>query len=63
MCAGNTQPQPSQLAEPLWTDPGLRSGTDVRKLISTFLKKSAGGEWIITPSPKVLKCEDKAITV
>ena len=25
----------SQLAEPLWTDPGLKSGIGVRELIST----------------------------
>ena len=29
------QPQSSQLTEPLWTDPGLKSGIIVRKLIST----------------------------
>ena len=23
---GNTRPQSSQLAEPLWTDPGLKNG-------------------------------------
>ena len=26
--------QSSQLAEPLWTDPGLKSGISVRELIS-----------------------------
>ena len=46
---GNTQPRSSQLAEPLWTDPGLESGISVRKLISTSKKKkeekkSADGE-------------------
>ena len=29
----------SQLAEPLWTDPGLKSGISVRELISTWKKK------------------------
>ena len=33
---GNTQPQLSQLAEPLWTDPGLKNGISVHKQISTF---------------------------
>ena len=33
--SGNTQAQSSQLAEPLWTEPGLKSGICVRKLIST----------------------------
>ena len=34
--SGNTRPQSSQLAEPLWTDPGLKSGISVRNLISTL---------------------------
>ena len=42
--SGNIRPQSSQLAEPLWTDPGIKSGTSVRELISTLKKKSAGGE-------------------
>ena len=37
--SGNTQPQSSQLTEPLWTDPGLKNGISVRKLISTSKKK------------------------
>ena len=39
---GNTRPQSSQLAEPLWTDPGLKSG------ISVLIKKTkarSGNEW------------------
>ena len=35
---GDTQPLLSQLAEPLWTDPGLKSGISVLKLISTLKK-------------------------
>ena len=35
----NAHPQLSQLAEPLWTDPGLRSGILVLKLISNLKKK------------------------
>ena len=31
----NTRPQSSQLAGPLWTDPGIESGISVRELIST----------------------------
>ena len=31
--------QSSQLAEPLWNDPGLKSGISVRELISTLKKK------------------------
>ena len=31
----NTRSQSSQLAEPLWTDPGLKSGISMRELIST----------------------------
>ena len=41
----NTRPQSSQLAEPLWTDFGLKSGISVRELTSTLKKKKiAGGE-------------------
>ena len=37
--SGNIRPQSSQLDEPLWTDPGLKSGLSVRELISTSKKK------------------------
>ena len=37
--SGNTRLQSSQLAEPLWTDPGLKSGISLRELISTLKKK------------------------
>ena len=43
--------QSSQLAEPMWTDPGLKSGISVHKLLSTIWKKfkkfkaPAGNEW------------------
>ena len=37
--SGNTRSQLSLLAEPLWTDPGPKSGISVRELISTFKKK------------------------
>ena len=33
--SGNTRLQSSQLAEPLWTDPGLEGGISFRELIST----------------------------
>ena len=39
--SGNTQSQSFQLGEPLWTDPGLKSGTSVRELISTLKKKKS----------------------
>ena len=32
--SGNTRSQSSQLAELLWTDPGLKNGISVRELIS-----------------------------
>ena len=38
---GITLPQSSKLAEPLWTDPGLKSGINVHELISSFKKKKA----------------------
>ena len=37
--SGNTQSQSSQLAKPLWTDPGLKSAISLRKQISTSWKK------------------------
>ena len=37
--SGSTRPQSSQPAEPMWTDPGLRSGISARELISTLKKK------------------------
>ena len=37
--SGNTWSQSSQLAGPLWTDPGLKSGISVRELSSTKKKK------------------------
>ena len=45
--SGNTWPQSPQLAEPLWTDPGVKSGISVRELISTLKNKRAlaGNEW------------------
>ena len=44
--SGNTWLQSCQLAEPLWTDSGRKSGISLRKLISTFKKKKmqAGNE-------------------
>ena len=33
--SGNTRSQSSQLAKPMWTDTGLKSGISVRELIST----------------------------
>ena len=37
--SGNTRSQSSQLAEPLWIDPGLKSETGVRELISIEKKQ------------------------
>ena len=37
--SGNTRPQSSQLAKQLWTNPGVKSGISVRKLISTLKKE------------------------
>ena len=39
--SGKTRSQSSQLAEPLWTDPGPKSGICARELISTLKKKKA----------------------
>ena len=37
---GNIRPQSSQLAEPLWTDPGIKSGISAREPISTSKTKT-----------------------
>ena len=64
--SGNTRSQLSQLAEPLWTDPAVKSGIHVRQLTSTKKKKEtkaqAGNELSNIYSPKVLACEGKATT-
>ena len=52
--SGNTRPQSSQLAELLWTDPGQKSGINLRELISTLKRKCAGGESIVKIIPKIL---------
>ena len=55
----------SQLAEPLWTNPGLKSGISVCKLISTLKKreKKRRGEWIVENSPQILAREEEATTM
>ena len=46
--SGNIRPQSSQLAEPLWVDPGVKNGIRVCELIyfskKKNKKKSTGGE-------------------
>ena len=46
---GIIRPQSSQLSEPLWSDPGIKSGISVRKLMSTSKqlqqKAQAGNKW------------------
>ena len=44
--SGNIRPQPSQLAELLWTDPGIKSGISVHELISIKEKeRKKKGRW------------------
>ena len=58
--SGNTRSQSSQLAEPLWTDPGLKSGISVRKLISTQKKKKThAGKELSNIVPKPLHARKK----
>ena len=56
--SGNIQTQLSQLAEPLWTDSGIRRGTSVCKRISA-LENNVGGEWMVEHSPKSLQVKNK----
>ena len=58
--SGNTWPQSSQLAEPLLTDPGLKNGNKCAWANLHFKQKSAGGEWMVKHSPKLLESEEKA---
>ena len=37
--SGNTRSQSSQLAVPLWTDPGFKNGSSARELMSTLKEK------------------------
>ena len=53
--------QSSQLAEPLWTNPGVKSGISVCKLISTINQKKVQ-VGTVQHSPKILACEEKAST-
>ena len=59
---GNIQLQSSQLTEPLWTDLGVKSGFNVRLLISTSSFLSAGRECMVEHSPKMLASEERATT-
>ena len=56
--SGNIWPQLSQLAKPLWTDPGLRSGIGECKLMCT---EGGGWELIVERFLEILTCEEKAI--
>ena len=64
--SGNVRPQSSQLAEPLWTDPGIMSGISVSELVSTSKKKKkktqAGKEWSIIV-PKIFASEEKVTQI
>ena len=42
--SGNTRSQSSQLAEPLWTDPYVKSGISLRELIPTIKKKQKNSQ-------------------
>ena len=52
---GNTQPQSSQLAKPLWTYTSLKSGISVHELIFTKKKKKKHRRWMnrrtFSPNP------------
>ena len=49
--SGDACPQSSQLAEPPWTDPDLKSGICMSELVSTCKKKRASGEYFVTFPP------------
>ena len=64
---GNIRPQTSQFAEPLCTDPCIKSGIGVRELIATSKKKKkknkvlTGNEWS-NILPRILASNEKATT-
>ena len=66
--SGKTQPQSSQLTEPLWTDPGLKKVELVSMSCSPLKekrrkqKKSTEREWKVEPSPKILASETNTTT-
>ena len=60
--SGNARSQSSQLAKPLWTDPGLKSGISLPELISTLKKMRRRGMNCRTFSQKILAREEKAST-
>ena len=60
--SGNTWPQSYQLDEPLWTDPGLKSGISKHELMSTLKTKGTGREWMVKHYPKVLTNKEKSTT-
>ena len=55
---GNTRTQSSQLAEPLWTDSGVKSGINLRE-VSPLKKKKKRGRGIGKPFPKILAARKK----
>ena len=57
--SGNTRSQSSQLAEPLWTDPGLKSRISLRELIPTIKKKAQVGNGLSNILPKSLHTRKK----
>ena len=55
----NTRSQSSQLAKPLWTDSGLKSGITVCTLISTKKKKVQVGNELSNIPPKSSHAREK----
>ena len=50
--SGNIWPQLSQHAEPLWTDPGIKSGISGHELISTSKSRRAMNGRTFSPNPR-----------
>ena len=57
--SSNTRSQSSQLAEPLWTDPGLKCGISVHELISTKKTKAQAGNELSNILPKSWQARKK----
>ena len=60
MWSGNTCSQLFQITEPLWTDPGLKSGISMHELITTLKKKCRQGI-ICSIVSQIHACKERGI--
>ena len=61
MVSGDIRPQSSQVAEPLWSDPSIKSGISMRELIPTLKKKAQVGNEESNILPKSSQARKKSL--